>query len=87
MLLQTLDDAVLREIDRTDPDTTIEQIWAGDFNRHHPLWDDPTNQHLFTTHNLTEAQKLIDLTEKHNLEQVLPPGIPTLQALVTGNWT
>ena len=23
-------------------------IWLGDFNRHHPLWDEPRNLHLFT---------------------------------------
>ena len=23
-------------------------IWAGDFNRHHPLWDDDKDVHLFT---------------------------------------
>jgi hypothetical protein len=23
-------------------------IWAGDFNRHHPLWDDDRDVHLFT---------------------------------------
>ena len=23
-------------------------VWAGDFNRHHPLWDDDKDTHLFT---------------------------------------
>ena len=24
-------------------------VWLGDFNRHHPQWDNPANAHLFTS--------------------------------------
>src|SRR5882724_6057656 len=27
-------------------------IWLGDFNRHHPMWDEDCNVHLFTRANL-----------------------------------
>ena len=30
-------------------------IWAGDFNRHHPLWDDDNDIHLFTQQAITRA--------------------------------
>src|ERR1700728_3420050 len=34
------------------PTQPVRYIWAGDFNRHHPLWDEPRNAHLFTRTNL-----------------------------------
>lgn len=30
-------------------------IWLGDFNWHHPLWDEPRNAHLFKCTNLEAA--------------------------------
>lgn len=56
----------------------------GDFNRHHPLWEDMQNRHLF---NYTTSQPLIDLIADFGLVQLLPNRIPTLQSLNTGNWT
>jgi hypothetical protein len=34
--------------------------WLGDFNRHHPHWDDCNDTHLFTTEALDAANFLID---------------------------
>jgi hypothetical protein len=62
-------------------------MWAGDFNRHSPLWDEDRNYHLFTRPNLNMAQTLIDLTIKHGLAMALPSGIPTLCANGTKNFT
>ncbi|PPQ77570.1 hypothetical protein CVT24_005191, partial [Panaeolus cyanescens] len=64
-----------------------EWIWAGDFNRHHPMWDADTNQHLFTRANLRAAQKLINSLLAFDLRMILPKGVPTLEALATKNKT
>jgi ribonuclease HI len=62
-------------------------VVLGDFNRHHPMWDEERNAHLFTRHNLDEAQNLIDLTTDWRLEMALPKDIPTLEAMRTKNLT
>jgi ribonuclease HI/exonuclease III len=62
-------------------------IWAGDFNRHHPIWDEARNHHLFEGNALKESQKLIDLLTANNMKMALPAGIPTLRAHRTKNWT
>jgi len=62
-------------------------ILTGDFNRHHPLWDEPRNEHLFTEARLSDAQVLIDLIATHDLHMALPPGIPTHELLTTKNYS
>ncbi|PPR07816.1 hypothetical protein CVT24_002896 [Panaeolus cyanescens] len=64
-----------------------EWLWAGDFNRHHPMWDDDGNQHLFTRANLRAAQKLINNLTAFDMRMTLPKGIPTLEAMSTKNKT
>jgi ribonuclease HI/exonuclease III len=54
-------------------------IWAGDFNRHHPLWDRDEDVHLFTAQYERSAEKLIDMLADHNMAMPLPKGIPTLE--------
>ena len=54
-------------------------IWAGDFNRHHPLWDRDEDIHLFTGQATRDAEGLIRLLADHNMQMVLPKGVPTLQ--------
>jgi len=68
-----------------DPPT--HAVWLGDFNRHHPLWDEPRNAHLFTCSNLDDAQILLDLLAKYDMHMALPKHLPTLQAMRTGNLT
>ena len=58
-------------------------IWAGDFNRHHPLWDDELDDRLFTPAALEDAGKLIEILADLNLKMALPKGQPTLEHLVT----
>lgn len=62
-------------------------VWLGDFNRHHPLWDEERNSHLFTPTSLEASQKVLDLVADYGLTQALPKGVLTLQASSTGNWT
>jgi exonuclease III len=38
-------------LEHTDTRSTYI-IWVGDFNRHHPLWDDPNDVRLFTNEAL-----------------------------------
>ena len=62
-------------------------LLMGDFNRHHPMWDEARNQHLFTTANLKATQPLLELLIAHDLVMVLPENLPTLEANFTGNHT
>ena len=64
-----------------------KMIWIGDFNRHHPLWDEECNSYLFTTNNLTASQILLDLLADFNMTMSLPKDIPTLCATRTKNLT
>src|SRR4051812_17754297 len=59
----------------------------GDFNRHNLLWEEEHNSQLFTTEALQMAKLLLDLIATYGMKMALPKGIPTLQHLVTKNWT
>jgi hypothetical protein len=59
--------------------------WFGDFNRHHPLWEELRNAHLFNSSS--QIDPLLDLVHSYGMRMALPPGIPTLEASSTGNWT
>jgi len=65
----------------------ILHIWAGDFNRHHPDWELPSNTHLTTSAYIEKAMNLVNLVADYHMEMVLPAGIPTLEALRTRNHT
>jgi hypothetical protein len=63
-------------------------VWAGDFNRHHPRWDEERNRQLFTARALEDAQLLIDILDEHHLDMALPKDIPTLEFMGRNkNWT
>ena len=64
-----------------------QMIWCRDFNRHHPLWDEEQNSHLFRAGTSSAAQPLIYLLEDHNMVMLLPKGILTLQSMAMKNWT
>jgi hypothetical protein len=53
-------------------------LLLGDFNRHHPMWDEERNGHLFTNANLDAAEELIELVADNRMEMALPKNIPTL---------
>jgi len=61
-------------------------IWLGDFNRHHPMWDNDSNVGLFTRANLNAAEGLIELVANWGMEMTLPKGIPTIKN-AQGNYT
>jgi hypothetical protein len=61
-------------------------IWLGEFNRHHPMWDDDSNVGLFTRANLDAAEGLIELVASWGMEMTLPKGIPTIKN-TQGNYT
>jgi hypothetical protein len=62
-------------------------IWAGDFNRHHPLWDKSEDTHLFTKTATEVANRLIDLLGEFGMEMALPHGIPTLEHMHTKKYS
>ena len=75
------------EIRQVRPNEDDHMIWLGDFNRHHPLWEDKTNGHLMTNSHLQMAQLLIELLVEYGMIMVLPKYTPTLEASSTKNWT
>ena len=62
-------------------------IWVGDFNRHHPHWDDPEDTRLFTREALNAAEILIEAVAEAGLDMILPGGTPTHQHSVTKRWS
>ena len=62
-------------------------LWVGDFNRHHPYWDDPRDTRLFTGDAAEAAEKLIEALADIGLELALPSGIPTHKHNVTKCWS
>ena len=68
-------------------DGDAHQIWLGDFNRHHPYWDDPSNLRLFTGTAIAAAESLIEAVAKAGLDMALPSGIATHCHSVTKRWS
>ena len=62
-------------------------VWLGDFNRHHPLWDEERNAHLFTKAALEATQPLLVMISNYDMHMVLAKDIPTLEACSTKNHT
>src|ERR1700678_2106411 len=62
-------------------------LWAGDFNRHHPLWDRDEDVHLFTQQAGRFAEGLIELLATYEMTMALQKGAPTLQHMVTGRYS
>jgi exonuclease III len=80
--------AYMRDRERQQCTTTpLHTMWMGDFNRHHPLWDEARNAHLFTKENLELTQPLLNMLGRHNMKMALPAYIPTLRSHSTGNHT
>lgn len=66
------------------PSDTDHMLWFGDFNRHHPLWEEEGNRGLFNCEAFIEP--LLDLISDYDMTMALPPNTPTYET-VTGNWT
>jgi exonuclease III len=65
----------------------LHTIWLGNFNRHHPYWDNPDDERLFTTEAIEEAKILIEAVADAGLELILPSGILTHIHNVTKKWS
>ena len=85
--LTELKDFLSTNIAKVRPSPNDHLFWLGDFNRHHPMWDEERNSHLFTNTALDAAQKLLDILSDFGLVQALPKDLPTLVSSSTGNWT
>ena len=66
---------------------TAYVIWLGDFNCHHPLWDDTNNDQLFTPKVMDAAEVLIEAIADIGLELALPSRTPMHQHNVTKSWS
>ena len=71
----------------TDDVEAAHCIWLGDFNRHHPYWDDPEDTRLFTREAINAAETLIEAVAEAGLEMALPSGTSTHQHHVTKRWS
>ena len=56
-------------------------IWCGYFNRHHTMWDEERNHHLFMVSAMLATNELISYIVEFGLVMALPKGLPTLQAM------
>ena len=65
------------------PLPTDHMLWFGNFNRHHPLWEEDKNHRLFSPPHLIDP--LIDTIQEFNMILALPLGIPTYES-AAGNW-
>jgi len=66
---------------------TAHVLWVGDFNRHHPYWDNPSDTRLFTSDMMEAANRLIEVVADTNLEIALPIGLPMHKHNVTKRWS
>jgi len=66
---------------------TANVIWLGDFNHHHPLWDNPNNDQLFMLEVIDAVEVLIEAIVDIGLELALPSGTPTHQHNITKSWS
>lgn len=95
--LQTFQTATSRQARRREERNNINNntntnnrnyvLWAGDFDRYHPLSELDSYQHLLGHRYRTAAEPLITLLADFGMQQILPGGIPTLEALATGDHT
>ena len=66
------------------PSISDSVLWLGDFNRHHPMWEEDSNERLFEPDDFISP--LINILYKNDMLLSLPKSILTFQA-PTGNWT
>jgi len=85
--LEELGQYLTVNIEKVCPSQGDHVFWLGDFNSHHPMWDEEQNSHLFTAAALDASQKLLNLLADFGMVQTLPKDMPTLQSSSTGNWT
>ena len=62
-------------------------LWLGNFNRHHPHWDNPADTRPFTRSAIENAEILISTVAGLGLDLALPQGILTHLHNVSKKWT
>lgn len=72
---------------RDEDRSTCHIAWLGDFNRHHPVWDNPNDTRLFKREAFEAAEVLIKTLADLGLELALAAGTPTHVHNVTKKWT
>jgi hypothetical protein len=65
----------------------VHVLWVGDFNRHHPYWDDPSDTRLFTSDAIEVVERLIEVVADISLELTLPSSILTHKHNITKLWS
>ena len=65
----------------------MHNLWVGDFNRHHPHWDNPSDTRLFMREALNTAEILIEVVAEAGLEMALPSSITTHIYNVMKKWS
>ena len=58
-------------------------VWMGDFNHHHPMWEEESNKRLYESADFISP--FIELHYRNKMLLALPKGIPTFQS-AAGNW-
>ena len=79
-----LENFLSTNINLTLPSPRDHMLWCGDFNHHHPLWEEDSNRRLFSQPESIDP--LLDLLATYNMRLTLPLGIPTYKT-TQGNWT
>ncbi len=62
-------------------------LWLGDFNRHHPYWDNPEDSRLFTKEARDAAEILLKTVADLGMDIALAKGVPTHIHNVTKKWS
>ena len=81
---------IYNEITNNDTITCLDSFLTrnahliGDFNHHHPIWEEEANERLYKAEEYISP--LIELLYRNEMLLVLPKGIPTFQS-AAGNWT
>ena len=60
-------------------------LWCGNFNRHHLLWDEEWNHHLFMAATLQAVDQLLEKVSAHGMLMILLKDTPMLEAKATKN--
>ena len=79
-----LDSFLTQNAHLVHPTVRDSVVWVGDFNRHHPMWEEEVNERLYEPTDYITP--LIDLLYRNDMLLALPKGIPTYQS-AAGNWT
>ena len=82
--ISCLDSFLDRHTQLIHPSVTVSVVWLGDFNRHHPLWEDDANERLFEPTDYIAP--LLNLLYKNKMLLTLPKGLLTYQT-AAGIWT